>query len=82
MQLEAVKGGGMPEQDLSEESLSRVAEELKRLVADRSEPIAVKPTHIMMTGEALEVAKRMMSEYDMATLEELWDHMLKTQQQK
>ena len=72
----------MSDQELGEESLSQVVEGLKRLVAERGEKISIKPTHMLMTGECLAVAKRIMAERGMTTLEELWDHMLKTQQQK
>lgn len=72
----------MSDQELSEESLSQVIEDLKRLAAERSETISIKPTHMLMTSEGLAVAKRIMSERGMTTLEELWDHMLKTSHSK
>jgi phage major head subunit gpT-like protein len=69
-------------EDLNEESLNRIAEELKKLSADRGKSILMKPTHILMTGESLTVAKRMMEERGMTTLEELWHHMQKAQHSK
>ena len=72
----------MTEQDLNEESLNRMVEELKQLTAERGESVSMKPTHILMTGEGLTVAKRIMAERGMTTLEELWDHMLKTSHSK
>lgn len=65
----------MSDQELSKESLSQVIEGLKRLVAERSETIAMKPTHILMTGEGRAVAKRIMAEHGMTTWEELLDLM-------
>lgn len=72
----------MAGEDLSEESLNRIVEELKQLTAERGEFISMKPTHILMTGEGLAVAKRIMAERGMTTLEELCDHMLKTSHSK
>lgn len=69
----------MSDQDLSEESLSRVVDELKRLVAERGDPLAIKPTHIMMTGEAVAVTKEIMAERGFTTLGELWNELNKTQ---
>ena len=67
----------MSDQELSKDSLSQVVEEMKRLVAERNEFIAMRPTHILMTGEGLAVAKRIMAERGMTTWEELCDHMQK-----
>jgi hypothetical protein len=58
----------MSHQDLSEKSLRRVVDESKRLVAERGDPVAINPTHIMMTGEALAVAKEIMAERGFTTL--------------
>lgn len=68
--------------DLNEESLNRIVKELRKLTAERGESISMKPTHILMTGEGLEVAKRIMAERGMTTLEELWDHMQKASHSK
>lgn len=72
----------MLDQDLSEKSLSRVVDELKRLAAERGDLVAINPTHIMMTGEALAVAKEIMAERGFTTLGELWDHMKKSSHSK
>lgn len=63
---------------LSEKSLNRTVEELKRLVAERGEPVAMRPTHMYLTGEGLAVAKRIMEERGMTTLEHLYDEMARS----